>query len=83
MKSLDHLATMKSGRLIWQSILDIMFPATNVHKQYGVFFKSQKYLIIFNLISFRLYQGLLWGPSNLEADDIPMYYRASLPPNIY
>ena len=37
-------------------------------------------MLILKIFSF--YQGLNWGPSDLEPDDIPMCHRASLPLNL-
>ena len=51
--------------------------AINIHKQYGIYFESQKYLSFLIHTIFSLYQGLNRGPSDPEADDIPMCHSAS------
>ena len=51
---------------------------TKIHKQYGVFVKSQRSRIISNLINFSLYRGLKWVSSDLETDDTSMCQCASL-----
>ena len=49
----------------------------NIHKQYGVYFESQRSRIISNLIHF--YALLRFEPSDPASEDIPMCHRVTLP----
>ena len=51
--------------------------ATNMHKQFGVYFECQRSRLIYKINPFSLYRGLKRGPSDPEADDIPMCQHAS------
>ena len=52
-------------------------PATSIHKQYGLYFESKRFCIISIPMNFLLYHGLIWGPLDSEAGDIPKCYRSS------
>ena len=68
-----YLAVRKSLNTHWWSL------ATNIHKQYGVYFVSQKYSESFLIqYIFSIYLGLNLGPSDPEANYIPMCHCASL-----
>ena len=60
--------------------LELFYPwtlAMNTHKQYCVYFESQRFRIIYNSINFSLYRGLKLRPSDPKVDDIPMCHCAS------
>ena len=57
---------------------DLPWLVATLKKQYGVYFESQRSPIISYSYFFCSYQGLKKGPSDPEADDIPMCQYASL-----
>ena len=52
----------------------------NIHKQYGIYFESQRSHIISNLINFKSLLKFLSIPSDPEADDFPMCHHAHFVP---